>query len=97
MSDTEILDSPTQPRQQRRALVIAHEPDGPARQIEARLIERGFAVDTHIVTHDYEQPNQATPWPSFDGYDIILPMGSVRSLGASCSPRHLAARSRLHR
>jgi len=64
----------------KRALVIAHEPDGPARQVEARLIERGFHVDTHIVTHDYEQPNVATPWPSTEGYDMVLPMGSVRSL-----------------
>ena len=64
----------------KRALVIAHEPDGPARQIEIRLVQRGFIVDTHIVTHDYDAPNVATPWPDFDEYDLILPMGSVRSL-----------------
>lgn len=66
--------------QNRRALVIAHEPDGPARQVEVRLVERGFTVDTHIVTHDYDAPNVSTPWPDFAGYDVILPMGSVRSL-----------------
>ena len=65
---------------QKRALVIAHEPDGGAGQVEARLVLRGFVVDTHVVTHDYEQPNSATPWPSFDEYDLILLMGSVRSL-----------------
>lgn len=64
----------------KRALVIAHEPDGPARQIEQRLIERGVHVDTHIVTHHYDQPDLATPWPDFDHYDMILPMGSIRSL-----------------
>jgi len=64
----------------KRALVIAHEPDGPARQVETRLAQRGFVVDTHIVTHAYDEPNVATPWPDFDDYDVILPMGSVRSL-----------------
>ena len=64
----------------KRALVIAHEPDGPARQIAVRLAERGIDVDTHIVTHDYDHPDQATPWPDVDGYDLVLPMGSVRSL-----------------
>lgn len=64
----------------KRALVIAHEPDGPARQIETRLRQRGFVVDTHVVTHEYDEPNVATPWPSFDDYDVILPMGSLRSL-----------------
>lgn len=64
----------------KRALVIAHEPDGGARQVETRLLERGFEVDTHVVTDDYEQPNVAHPWPAFEDYDIVLPMGSVRSL-----------------
>ena len=64
----------------KRALVIAHEADGPARQIEARFVQRGFAVDTHVVTLHYDQPNVATPWPDFSDYDVILPMGSVRSL-----------------
>lgn len=68
------------PGKPKRALVIAHEPDGPARQIEVRLVQRGFEVDTHIVTNDYDRPNVAAPWPSFDSYDLVLPMGSVRSL-----------------
>jgi GMP synthase-like glutamine amidotransferase len=65
---------------QKRALVIAHEPDGGAGQVGARLVLRGFVVDTHVVTQDYAQPNIAAPWPSFDQYDLILPMGSVRSM-----------------
>lgn len=64
----------------KRALVIAHEPDGPARQIETRLVQRGFEVDTHVVTQNYDEPNNAADWPDFDDYDLILPMGSVRSL-----------------
>ena len=63
-----------------RALVIAHEADGPACQIEVRLRERGIDVDTHLVTDDYEQPKKAAPFPSLDGYDLLVPMGSVRSL-----------------
>ena len=63
-----------------RALVIAHEPDGPARQVEVRLVERGFAVDTHVVTQDYEAPADFAPWPDFADYDVILPMGSIRNL-----------------
>lgn len=64
----------------KRALVIAHEPDGPARQIEVRLVERGFEVETHIVTSDYERSNEAHAWPDVTDYDVVLPMGSVRSL-----------------
>jgi GMP synthase-like glutamine amidotransferase len=63
-----------------RALVIAHEPDGGPGQIGVRLIERGLAVDVHLMTHDYTRPNVAAPLPDFDGYDLIVPMGSVRSL-----------------
>lgn len=63
-----------------RALVLAHEPDGPACRIEERLVQRGFTVDTHIVTHDYDRPDAAEPFPGLDGYDLIIPMGSVRSL-----------------
>ena len=63
-----------------RALVIAHEADGPARQIEFRLVERGFAVETHVVTLDPFQPNSAQPWPDLAEYDAIVPMGSVRNL-----------------
>jgi len=63
-----------------RALVIAHEPDGPASEIETRLVERGFSVDTHVVTADYTQPNVAAPWPSLEGVDLLVVMGSIRSL-----------------
>ncbi len=63
-----------------RALVFAHEPDGPANQIERRLIERGWTVDTHVITEDFDQPNVANPFPEVEDYDLIVPMGSVRSL-----------------
>ena len=62
------------------ALIVAHEPDGPGGQVAVRLVERGFEVTTHIVTHDYDQPNIATPWPDFADYDLVALMGSIRSL-----------------
>ena len=63
-----------------RALVFAHEPDGPACRVEQRLVQRGFSVDTHLITDDYGRPDHAAPFPDVDGYDLIVPMGSVRSL-----------------
>jgi GMP synthase-like glutamine amidotransferase len=66
--------------ERRRALVIAHEPDGPACQVAVRLRERGYEIDTHIVTHDYSAPNTAAAWTDWSHYDLIVPMGSVRSL-----------------
>lgn len=63
-----------------RALAIVHEIDGVAQQVEVRLVERGFTVDTHFVTPDMDEPNKAQPWPDIAGYDLILAMGSVRSL-----------------
>lgn len=64
----------------RRALVLAHEPDGVAGQIGRRLIERGFTVETHVITSDYDHPERFAPFPDFADYDLIVPMGSVRSL-----------------
>jgi GMP synthase-like glutamine amidotransferase len=69
------MDHPT-----KRALVICHEPDGPATQVQRRLVERGFAVDTHLVTADYDRPNDAAPFPNVEAYDLLVPMGSIRSL-----------------
>lgn len=63
-----------------RALAITHEPEGHAGQVEARLVERGFTVDTHVVTPDADQANTAQPWPDVADYDLVLAMGSVRSL-----------------
>lgn len=63
-----------------RALVLCHEPDGPAARVEERLVQRGFDVDTHLVTADYDRPNDAAPFPDATEYDLIVPMGSIRSL-----------------
>jgi len=66
--------------QTRRALVIAHEPDGPGGQVTVRLAQRGFEVDTHVVTNKLDKPNEAVPFPRFADYDVIAIMGSIRSL-----------------
>lgn len=66
----------------RRALIIAHEPDGTGAEVERCLLDRGFVCDTHLVTDDYDRPNHHAPFPDFADYDLIVPMGSVRSLTA---------------
>lgn len=63
-----------------RALIIVHEPDGVGCQIEVRLSDLGWDVHNHVVTADYERPNDPAPWPDFGDFDIIVPMGSIRSL-----------------
>ena len=63
-----------------RALVIVHEPDGTAGRVEERLTQRGFEVDSHLITSDYSRPNDAAPFPDVTDYDVLVPMGSVRSL-----------------
>lgn len=63
-----------------RALVISHEPYGGGAEVASRLVERGFELTTHQVTADFDRPDDAAPFPSIDGYDLIVPMGSVRSL-----------------
>lgn len=64
----------------KRALAIAHELDGLPGQIATRLRQRDYEVHIHVVTHDYDHPNVAVPFPSMDDYDLLLPMGSVRTL-----------------
>lgn len=66
----------------RRALVVAHEPDGGGAQVAVRLGQRGFSVTTHVVTPDKTLPNVAEPFPDFDDFDIVAIMGSIRSLTA---------------
>ncbi|WP_420639970.1 type 1 glutamine amidotransferase [Candidatus Poriferisocius sp.] len=66
----------------KRALAIAHELDGLPGQVATRLRQRGYEVDVHVVTPDYDRPNDAEPFPAIHDYDLLLPMGSVRSLTA---------------
>lgn len=72
----------------RSALVIAHEADGPGAQVAVRLEQRGFGVTTHVVTEQRSEPTLANPFPDFDDFDLVVLMGSIRSLTdkASISP-----------
>ena len=65
---------------QKRALIIAHEPDGPGGQVAVRLSERGYEIVTHVVTPDATKPSVAAPWPDFAAFDVVAVMGSIRSL-----------------
>ncbi len=64
----------------RRALIIAHEPDGPGGQVAIRLRERDYEVITHVVTHDTSNPNGSVPFPDLAPFDVVAIMGSIRSL-----------------
>ena len=63
-----------------RALVIAHEPDCHGGRVTERLVQRGFDVVTHVVTPDPGKPDRPDPWPDLAGFDLLVPMGSERSL-----------------
>ncbi len=64
----------------KRALVLAHEPGGGAGQIGKRLAQKGIRVNTHLITADNAKPNDAAPFPDLSPYDLLVPMGSLRSL-----------------
>ena len=64
----------------RRALVIAHEPDGGGCLVTRRLEDRGYEVHTHLVCADDDRPDVFHPFPDEASYDIVVPMGSIRTL-----------------
>lgn len=63
-----------------RALVLAHEPQGTSALVGERLQQRGYDVHEHVVTADLDRPNEAVPFPDAADYDMLVPMGSIRSL-----------------
>lgn len=63
--------------------------------------ERGYVVDTHVVTPDRNRPDEADEFPDFASYDIVVAMGSVRSIAepddiSSWLPLELAALRAAH-
>ncbi len=70
----------TRPEGTKSALLLAHEPSGTGELVTTRLRQRGFHVHEHIVTHDEERPNDAEPFPDVREYDVLVMMGSIRSL-----------------
>ncbi len=63
-----------------RALVLVHEPKGTSALVGQRLGERGFEVHEHLVTADESRPDAAAPFPEVGDYDVLVVMGSIRSL-----------------
>ena len=60
--------------------MLAHEPLGTSALVGERLAQRGYEVHEHVVTADLDRPNDAAPFPDLADYDMLVPMGSVRSL-----------------
>ena len=58
----------------RRALVLAHEPQGTSALVGERLAQRGYDVHEHVVTADLDRPNDAAPFPDAADYDVLVPM-----------------------
>ena len=67
----------------RRALIIVHEPAGTSALVGEGLSRRGFEVIEHLVTADIDRPDEAAPFPETDDYDVLVVMGSIRSLTAT--------------
>jgi GMP synthase-like glutamine amidotransferase len=62
-----------------RALVIQHEPDGPAGLFGEHLVNRGIDVTVHVVL-DHGTTENHTPFPDPTGFDLIAPLGSVHGV-----------------
>ena len=64
-----------------RAVVLIHEPDGPSGEVGSHLSTRGFDLTDHVITDDLTRPNHRTgPLPDLDRFDLVVVMGSIRSL-----------------
>lgn len=67
----------------RRALSIEHESEGGPALVGHFLEERGYSIVNHIVTKDTSGQSQLgapDPYPSLDGFDLIIIGGSEQSL-----------------
>ena len=64
----------------RRALVLVHEPPGVSALVGELLAQRGHDVHEHVVTADLDRPNHPAPYPDLADYDVLVSMGSIRSL-----------------
>jgi GMP synthase (glutamine-hydrolysing) len=57
-----------------RVLLISHEPEAHPAIVGEILLERGFAVDEHVVLRDPSAPD--TDFPDLAGYDAVMAFGS---------------------
>lgn len=58
-----------------RALIIQHEPNGPAGLVADRLEHHGYELHTWFVS----EPGNATT-PDASGFDLVVPLGSAHSV-----------------
>jgi GMP synthase-like glutamine amidotransferase len=62
-----------------QALVIQHEPNGPAGHVGDRLVERGYGL--HVIeVLDGTTPVSHVPLPDPTGFDLVVSLGSVHSV-----------------
>lgn len=62
-----------------RALIVQHEPDGPAGLLDGHLRRRGFEIEVLQVM----QPGSTlsdVAFPDPTGYDLVVPLGSVHGV-----------------
>ncbi len=64
----------------RSVLFIRHDPDAYPGQIGRRLSERGFAIDELQIIDSYDDPNPTVAFGDPDPYDLIVPLGCIRSV-----------------
>ena len=57
-----------------------HEPGEEPALVGLRLEERGFRLDRHLVVDDLAHPHRFNPLPPADDVDLLVVMGSVRSV-----------------
>ncbi|MFQ5557801.1 MAG: type 1 glutamine amidotransferase [Acidimicrobiales bacterium] len=63
-----------------RALMLAHDPSPAGGMLGDRLRQRGIEVVEHVMCPDVERPDRSVPFPVLDGFDLLVPMGSVWSV-----------------
>jgi GMP synthase-like glutamine amidotransferase len=63
-----------------RALVISHDPSERPALVGARLEEHGFELDVFVVCDDSGEAVSHRPFPSLDGVDVLVAMGSPWSV-----------------
>ncbi len=61
-----------------KALVIQHDHVSPPGPVGETLEARGYRLHLHQVVHerDFQAPTQHAPFPSLDGFDLVVPMGA---------------------
>lgn len=64
-----------------RVIAVVHDPEDPAGEVGDHLASRGFDLTEHLITAESSRPDRPTgPLPDLDRFDLVVVMGSVRSL-----------------